>query len=69
MLGRPKCCEPVLIRIWPGAWLKASVTIDLDDGDVVDDRRQVRQQLGELGPALAVPGELELRARAASSSG
>ena len=35
----------------------------LDDGDVVDDVRQVRQQLGELGAALAVPGELELRAQ------
>ena len=34
----------------------------LDDGDVVDDRREVRQQLGELGAALAVPGELELGA-------
>ena len=62
-------CEPVLIRIWPGAWLNASVIIDLDDRDVVDDRRQVRQQLGKLGARLAVPGELELRARAASSSG
>ena len=29
MLGRPKICAPVFIRIWPGAWLKASVTIDL----------------------------------------
>ena len=60
MLGRPNCCEPVFIMIWPGAWLNASVTIDLDDGDVVGHRRQVRQQLGELGAALAVPGELEL---------
>ena len=41
----------------------------LDDRDVVDDLGEVRQQLGELGAALAVPGELELRARAASSSG
>ena len=29
MLGRPNCCEPVFIRIWAGAWLNASVTIDL----------------------------------------
>ena len=29
MLGRPNCCEPVFIRIWPGAWLNASVAIDL----------------------------------------
>ena len=29
MLGRPKICEPVLIRIWPGAWLNASVDIHL----------------------------------------
>ena len=29
MLGRPKICEPVLIMICPGAWLKASVTIPL----------------------------------------
>jgi hypothetical protein len=28
-LGRPNWVEPVFIRIWPGAWLKASVTIDL----------------------------------------
>ncbi len=26
-LGRPKICEPVFIKIWPGAWLNASVTI------------------------------------------
>ena len=37
----------------------------LDDGQVVDDLGQVRQQFGELGSRLAVPGELELRARAA----
>ena len=29
MLGRPKICEPVFIKICPGAWLNASVTIDL----------------------------------------
>ncbi len=29
MLGRPNCCEPVFMKIWAGAWLKASVTIDL----------------------------------------
>ena len=29
MLGRPNSGEPVLIRIWPGAWLKASLTSDL----------------------------------------
>ena len=34
----------------------------LDDGDVVDDLGQVRQQLRKLGAALAVLGELELRA-------
>ena len=28
MLGRPNCIVPVFIRSWPGAWLKASVTID-----------------------------------------
>ena len=39
-----------------------------DDGDVVDDCRQVRQQLRELRAALAMLGELELRARAAWSS-
>ena len=33
----------------------------LDDRDVVDDLGQVRQQLRQLGPALAVLGELELR--------
>ena len=37
MLGRPNCCEPVFIRIWPGAWLNASVAIDLTMRDVVDD--------------------------------
>ena len=29
MLGRPNCCDPVFIRSCPGAWLNASVTIDL----------------------------------------
>src|SRR5262249_34424207 len=29
MLGRPNCCEPVFMKIWAGAWLNASVTIDL----------------------------------------
>ena len=29
MLGRPNCCEPVFMKIWPGAWLNASVSIDL----------------------------------------
>ena len=28
MLGRPNCIVPVFIKSWPGAWLKASVTID-----------------------------------------
>jgi hypothetical protein len=28
MLGRPNCIVPVFISNWPGAWLKASVTID-----------------------------------------
>ena len=28
-LGRPNCWEPVFIMIWAGAWLKASVCIDL----------------------------------------
>ena len=28
MLGRPNCCEPVFMKICPGAWLNASVTID-----------------------------------------
>ena len=32
-----------------------------DDGDVVRHAGQVRQQLGQFGAALAVPGELELR--------
>src|SRR6185369_5289908 len=29
MLGRPNCWAPVFIMICAGAWLKASVTIDL----------------------------------------
>ena len=28
MLGRPNCIVPVFIKSCPGAWLKASVTID-----------------------------------------
>ena len=28
-LGRPNCCEPVFMKICAGAWLNASVTIDL----------------------------------------
>ena len=32
-----------------------------DDGDVIHDFGQVRQQFRQLGPALAVLGELELR--------
>ena len=59
--------EPVFIRIWPGAWLKASVTIDLTMAMSSTTVAEVRQQLGQLGAALAVLGELELRARAASS--
>jgi hypothetical protein len=33
----------------------------LHDGDVVDHFGQMRQQLGKLGAALAVPGEAKLR--------
>ena len=33
----------------------------LDDGDVVDDLREVGQQFGKLSAGLAVFGELELR--------
>ena len=29
MLGRPNWVEPVFMKIWAGAWLNASVTIDL----------------------------------------
>src|SRR4051812_390602 len=29
MLGRPNCWEPVFMKICAGAWLKASVCIDL----------------------------------------
>ena len=29
MLGRPNCMDPVFISNCPGAWLKASVTMDL----------------------------------------
>ena len=57
----PNCCEPVLIRIWPGAWLNASVTIDLTMAMSSTTSGQMRQQLRQLGAALAVLGELELR--------
>jgi hypothetical protein len=43
MLGRPNCMVPVFISSWPGAWLKASVH-RFDDGDIVHDLREVRQQ-------------------------
>ena len=62
MLGRPNCCEPVFMKIWAGAWLNASVSIDLTIAMSSATVGQVRQQLRQLGPALAVPGELELRA-------
>ncbi len=60
MLGRPKIWAPVLIMIWPGAWLNASVTIPLTTAMSSTTVGEVGQQLGELGAALAVPGELEL---------
>ena len=44
-----------------GSWLIASVLQRLDDGDVVDDRRRVRQQFADPGAALAVLVELEHR--------
>ena len=62
MLGRPKIGEPVLIMIWPGRMVERVGDHPLDDRDVVDDRRHVRQQLRKLGAALAVPGKLELGA-------
>ena len=57
MLGRPNCGEPVLRKICAGAWLNCVGVDRLDDRDVVDDPRQVRQQLRELGAGLAVAGE------------
>ena len=61
MLGRPNCCEPVFMKICAGAWLNASVSIDLTIAMSSTIFASVRQQLGELRPALAVLGELELR--------
>ena len=50
MLGRPNCCEPVFIRIWPGAWLNASVTIDFTMAMSSTIFGQVRQQLDSSAP-------------------
>ena len=59
-LGRPKIGEPVLIMIWPGAWLNASVTIPLTTAMSSTTVDMWGKKLGELGAALAVPGKLEL---------
>ena len=69
MLGRPSCGEPVFMKICAGAWLNWSVCIDLTMAMSSTTFGQVRQQLGELGPALAVLGELELRAEQARRRG
>ena len=51
----------MLRKICAGAWLNWSVWHRLDEADVVDDLRQVRQHLGQLRAALAVLRELEPR--------
>ena len=60
--GRPNCCEPVFIRICAGAWLKASVDIDLTMAMSSTISASVGQQLGDFGAALPVFGEFEFRA-------
>ena len=49
------------MKIWPGAWLNCVVCIDLYDRDVVDHRRQMRQQAGKLRAGIAVARELVRR--------
>ena len=54
MLGRPGIWLPVWMNVIAGSWLIASVFIVLTMAEVVDDARQVRQQLADPGAVLAV---------------
>ena len=63
MLGRPGCWNPVWMNVIAGIVVDRVGVHRLDDGDVVDDLRRVRQQLADPGAGLAVPAELELRSR------
>ena len=66
-LGRPNCWLAGVHQDLAGRVVERVGDHRRDDRDVVDHFGQVRQQFRQLGPALAVPGELELAARAASS--
>ena len=63
MLGRPNCGEPVFTNSLAGPWLKTSVAMLLTMQTSSTIGRQVRQQLAQLGAALAVPRELAARAQ------
>ncbi len=61
MLGRPNCWRPGVHQDLARRVIEGVGDHRFDDRDVVNDTRQVRQQLGQLGAALAMPGKLELR--------
>ena len=54
MLGRPGICEPVIMKVTPGAWLTASVLRASHDTKIIGQLSQVGQHGAHLGPALPV---------------
>ena len=64
MLGRPNWVVPVLTKSFAGAWLNGSVHTELDEGQVVDHRRQCAAGTPRpSAPLCAVLGELPTRAQ------
>ena len=61
MLGRPNTWLPVFMKICAGRVVELRRVHRANDRDIVGNRRQVRQQLGEFGPGLSVALECEWR--------
>jgi hypothetical protein len=60
MLGLPNCCEPVFMKICAGAWLNASVTIDLTIATSSTTSAKWGRQFRELDAGAAVLRVFEL---------
>ena len=61
MLGRPNTWLPVFMKICAGRVVELRRVHRADDRDVVGNRREMRQQLGQLRSRLAVSLERERR--------